>query len=211
MITKCSNGHWYDTSVHKECPHCRQESERLGIRLNDIEEDDKTVSLAEVDVSLGTELNAIMKKTIKGTADSANQNSPGYGADEEDDDKTLAFGFFGITNNDPVVGWLICMNGSERGNDYRLHAGRNFIGRSTLMDVVLVEDKTIAREKHGSVTYDPKGNTFYLTGEGGNLVYLNGELLDTSQKLKEGDVVTIGETKLMFIPFCREGRTWEEE
>lgn len=90
MITKCSNGHWYDTSVHKECPHCRQESERLGIRLNDIEEDDKTVSLAEVDVSLGTELSAIMKKTIKGTADSANQNGLGYGADEEDDDKTLA-------------------------------------------------------------------------------------------------------------------------
>ncbi|MDO5391264.1 MAG: FHA domain-containing protein [Eubacteriales bacterium] len=211
MITKCSNGHWYDTSVHKECPHCRQESERLGIRLNDVEEDDKTVSLAEVDASLGTELSAIMKKTIKGTADAANQNGFGYGADEEDDDKTLAFGFWGITNHDPVVGWLICISGSERGNDYRLHAGRNFIGRSTSMDVVLVEDRTIARDKHGSVTYDPKGNTFYVTGEGGNLVYLNGELLDTSQKLKEGDVVTVGETKLMFIPFCREGRTWEEE
>lgn len=208
MITKCSNGHWYDTSLNKECPHCRQESERLGIRLNDVEEDDKTVSLTEIDASLGKELGAIMGKSIGGTTEGNNLRN---GTEEEDDDKTLAFGFFGITGNAPVAGWLVCMNGEARGNDYRLHAGRNFIGRSTRMDVVLAEDRTIAREKHGSVTYDPKGNSFYVTGEGGNLMYLNGKLLDTSQKLQEGDIVTVGETTLMFIPFCKEERTWEEE
>lgn len=208
MITKCSNGHWYDTSLNKECPHCRQESERLGIRLNDVEEDDKTVSLTEIDASLGKELGAIMGKSIGGTTEGNNLRN---GTEEEDDDKTLAFGFFGITGNAPVAGWLVCMNGEARGNDYRLHAGRNFIGRSTRMDVVLAEDRTIAREKHGSVTYDPKGNSFYVTGEGGNLMYLNGKLLDTSQKLQESDIVTVGETTLMFIPFCKEERTWEEE
>lgn len=211
MITKCGNGHWYDTSVHKECPHCKQESERLGIRLNDIEEDDKTVSLTEVDGSLRAGLGVIMGNSTKRTDAFSGITSLVSSEQEEDDDKTLAFGFFGMTDHSPVVGWLICMNGSERGNDYRLHAGRNFIGRSTSMDVLLVEDRTIARDKHGSVTYDPKGNAFYVTGEGGNLVYLNGELLETSKKLKEGDIITVGETKLMFIPFCREGRTWEEK
>ena len=42
-------------------------------------------------------------------------------------------------------------------------------------------------------------------------VYLNGELVSYPKELKDGNMITIGETKLMFIPFCREGRTWENE
>lgn len=79
------------------------------------------------------------------------------------------------------------------------------------MDVVLVDDKTISRNKHCSVIYDPKGNTFYASAEGGNLMYLNDEMLETSTEIKEGDLITIGETKLMFVPFCKEGRIWEKE
>ena len=60
MITRCKKGHWYDTSVNKECPHCKQAGERLGIQLNDVEEDDKTISLAEVDSSLGAQLGTLM-------------------------------------------------------------------------------------------------------------------------------------------------------
>lgn len=203
MITRCNNGHWYDTSVHKECPHCKQAGERLGIRLNDIEEDDKTVSLAEMDPSLEAELADIMNSPVI--------QAEGGSSTEEDDDKTMAFGFFGVSETSPVVGWLVCMNGSDRGRDHRLHAGKNFIGRSTSMDVLLVEDKTVTRDKHCSVIYDPKGNAFYVSGEGGNLVYLNGEVLDTSTQLDEGDTITVGKTDLLFIPFCREGRTWEKE
>ena len=55
MITRCKKGHWYDTSVNKECPHCKQAGERLGIQLNDVEEDDKTISLAEAASSLGAD------------------------------------------------------------------------------------------------------------------------------------------------------------
>lgn len=202
MITRCKKGHWYDTSVNKECPHCKQAGERLGIQLNDVEEDDKTISLAEAASSLGAELGTIM--------DAAAIQEEG-GPSGEDDDKTIAFGFFGVTKTSPVAGWLICMTGTERGKDYRLHAGKNFIGRSNSMDVWMVDDKTIARDKHCSVIYDPKGNTFYVSGEGGNLVYLNGRLLDSLAQLQEGDEITIGKTNLLFVPFCREGRTWEKE
>lgn len=203
MITKCSKGHWYDSSVHKECPHCKQAGQRLGIQLDDIEEDDKTISLTEIDSSLGMELEKIMDASISPQTDGESST--------EDDDKTIAFGFFGITKISPVAGWLVCMNGTEQGKDFRLHAGKNFVGRSASMDVLLVDDKTIARDKHCSVIYDPKGNEFYLCGEGGNLVYLNGEILDSSVRLQEGDLVTIGKTELIFVPFCREGRKWEEE
>lgn len=202
MITKCSKGHWYDANVNKECPHCKQAGERLGIQLNDLEEDDKTISLAEVDLSQGAELGNIINT-------SAIQVNGGLS--NEDDDKTIAFGFFGAAKTSPVAGWLICMTGTERGKDYRLHAGKNFIGRSTSMDVLLVDDKTIARDKHCSVIYDPKGNVFYVSSEGGNPVYLNGKMLDSSLQIQEGDEITVGKTNLMFIPFCREGRIWEKE
>lgn len=206
MITRCNNGHWYDAGIHRSCPYCKQESEKLSLRVDDVVEDDRTISIAEADISLGEELGAIIGKTAGGKI-------PG-GMDlgmDADGDKTVSFGFFGLMKAQPVVGWLVCMTGSEKGTDYRLHVGKNFIGRSPSMDVVLVDDKTISREKHCSVIYDPKGNAFYAIAEGGNILYLNNQMVETSKPLKEGDLLTVGETKLMFIPFCKEERIWEEE
>ena len=204
MIKRCNNGHWYDTGMNKVCPHCKRESEKLGIRLDDLEEDDRTISIAEAGLSLGEDLGAII-------GNAGNMPMPGGMVSESGDDKTISFGFFGMTAVQPVTGWLVCMTGSERGKDYRLHVGKNFVGRSPSMDVVLVDDKKISREKHCSVIYDPKGNLFYVSPESGNLVYLNEELLETSGKLEEDDKITIGDTSLLFIPFSRGNRRWEEE
>lgn len=211
MITKCSNGHWYDTSVNKACPHCKQKSEKLSIRLNDVDEDEHTISIAEADISLGEQLGAIIGTSVNSRFPGGDLMERKNSIQDFDDEKTISFGFFGIAAVSPVVGWLICMSGTERGKDYRLHAGKNFIGRSTSMDVILIDDKSISREKHCSVIYDPKGNSFYVSAESGNISYLNAHLVEDSAMLKEGDVITIGKTDLLFIPFCREGRTWESE
>lgn len=205
MIKRCGKGHWYDTSVHTMCPHCKKDSEKLGIRLNEIEEDDRTVSFAEAGLSLGEELGAIIGRAEGGIM------APGPDSEAADSDKTISFGFFGVGEIQPVTGWLVCMNGEERGRDFRLRAGKNFIGRSPSMDVVLVDDKQISRAKHCSVIYDPKGNLFYVSAEEGNITYLNDQLLESTKKLEEGDLITVGTTKLMFIPFCGRKRRWEED
>lgn len=205
MIKRCNNGHWYDTSVYKMCPHCKKDSEKLGIRFNEIEEDDRTVSFAEAGLSLGEELGAIIGNAEGGIT------IPELDSQASDSDKTISFGFFGVGTIQPVTGWLVCMNGEERGKDFRLHAGKNFIGRSPSMDVVLVDDKQISRTKHCSVIYDPKGNLFYVSAEAGNLTYLNGQMLTNTEMLEEGDTITIGNTKLIFISFCRGKRRWEED
>lgn len=207
MIIKCENGHWYDTAVNRACPHCKRNSEKLGIRLDDIEEDDRTISIAEVDLSLGDELGAIIGSSIQNPNSFDTENI----TSSEDSDKTISFGFFDLVNVSPVVGWLICMTGTERGKDFRLHTEKNFVGRSTSMDVVLIDDKKIARDKHCSIQYDPKGNAFYVAPENGNLTYMNDEVLDSPVMIQDGDLIKIGETKLMFIPFCKEGRIWERE
>ncbi len=207
MITKCNNGHWYDTTVHKSCPHCKQESEKLSIRLEDVEEDDHTISIMEADMSLGEELGDII-----GVAAGNMGNAPSGMGDPlaEDDDKTVSFGFFGFSSiQQPVTGWMVCIDGEECGKDFRLHTGKNFLGRSTSMDLVLLEDKKVARERHCSITYDPKGNAFFVSPEGGNTVYVNDTIIDVPMPLQEGDEVTVGTTKMVFIPYCKEGRTWE--
>lgn len=204
MIKRCNNGHWYDTSVHNACPHCKRESEKLGIRSQDIEEDDRTVSVAGAGISLGDELDAIIGKKAGGGMKGREDRST-------EGDKTISYGYFGMAAIQPVTGWLVCVTGSERGKDYRLHMGKNFVGRSPSMDVTVVDDKKISRDKHCSVIYDPKGESFYVCAEGGNLVYLNDKLLASIEKLEEDDKITIGETSFLFIPFCRGKRKWEEE
>lgn len=207
MVTRCNNGHWYDSGMYNSCPHCRRAGERLGLWADDIEEDDHTVSIAEAGLSQGEELDALIRKSFGRDAPQESGGREG----KADEGRTIAFGFFGMAKKEPVTGWLVCMTGSGRGQDFRLHVGKNFIGRSPSMDVVLTDDKSISRKKHCSVIYEPKENMFYVASEEGNQVYLNGQLLKATESLREGDTIMIGDTSLMFVPFNREGRKWEEE
>lgn len=212
MAVKCSNGHWYDPKMYRSCPHCKRAGEQLSISLDDVEEDDKTVSIAEADISLSEQLGEIIGGNFESASGMIQTDTDNmHESLTEDGDKTVSFGFFGMTKKAPVTGWLVCINGDEKGNDYRLHSGKNFVGRSQRMDIVLTDDKSISREKHCSVLYDPKGNEFYVTAENSNIVYLNGAIVTEASPLKKGDVIKVGETELKFIPYCQEDITWEKE
>lgn len=117
---------------------------------------------------------------------------------------------FGREMERPVTGWMVCTSGEEKGRDFRLHDGRNFIGRSSSMDVVLPSDKRVARERHCSITYDSVGNAFYAVPVGENIAYYNGKILEKVEKLHLGDKLQIGKTILVFVPFCQEGISWAE-
>jgi hypothetical protein len=107
------------------------------------------------------------------------------------------------------VGWLVCLEGPDRGRDFRLHSEKNFIGRSPLMDVCVPGDDTVSREKHGVVIFDPKKQVFWvLPGDSSGLVYLNGEIVHSPAPLKRDDLLEIGQTKLVLIPFCGDQYSW---
>lgn len=110
---------------------------------------------------------------------------------------------------EPVVGWLICVKGNNLGRDYRLTAGRNFVGRSQEMDVCIKGDNTVSRNAHAIVVYDPKSNSFLAQpGDAKELFYINGELVLMATKLSAFDKISLGETELMFIPLCGEEFNW---
>lgn len=121
-------------------------------------------------------------------------------------------GYFSpVRGNDFVTGWLVCTGGPERGRDYRLHHGFNRIGRSMDMDVFVAEDPAISRDTHCSVVYDARANRFYAVPGKGTLTYVNQELLECQHVLTGGDELQIGDSCFEFIPYCREGHTWEEK
>jgi hypothetical protein len=114
-----------------------------------------------------------------------------------------------IRKPDPVVGWLVCLEGPDRGRDFRLHGEKNFIGRAPHMDVCIPGDDTVSRERHGVVIFDPKKQVFWvLPGDASGLVYLNGEIVHSPTQIKRDDLLEIGQTKLVLIPFCGEQYSW---
>lgn len=111
-----------------------------------------------------------------------------------------------------VVGWLVAIKGPHKGKDFRLQTGRNFIGRDDIMDVCLRYDNAVSRNKHAVLLYEPKGCTFFITpGESHELAYLNGEVLLDAKPLKSGDILTLGRSNLMFVPFCSADFNWEKD
>lgn len=215
-IIKCNNGHFYDDTIyHGKCPHCKAESELLKVG-KDIEESDKTVAMSLDQINIHTNYtDSDEKKQDNEIAPMGSLVGQFFDSQlsemtEDEKDKTVSL-FGGKKEVVPVTGWLVCLSGKEAGKDYRLHAGKNFIGRSLTMDVPIVGDRTIARNKHCSVIYEPKDSTFYVSSEAGNVVYVNDAIVEVALELKSDDVIKIGETELIMIPYCKEGRKWKDD
>ena len=111
----------------------------------------------------------------------------------------------------PCVGWLIEVEGPNRGRDYRLHSGYNFIGREE-GDIVIPTDGTISANKNSSIYYVLQTKKFYIAHENGK----NGTLVNNvpamggGMELNNYDIVTIGTTRFVFLGLCGENFSWED-
>lgn len=90
-----------------------------------------------------------------------------------------------------IAGWLVEVQGQEKGKDFQIYAGKNKINQ----DVCIV--------------YDPKGNQFYAVPESGKMVYLNGELLMGAAVIQTEDQIACEENVYEFVAFCRGNRVWK--
>lgn len=110
----------------------------------------------------------------------------------------------------PVVGWLVCVSGSNYGKSFCLYSGRNFIGRDGSNDVCLAGDRGISRVKQAVIIYEPIQRQFFAqSGENSHeLCYLNKQPLLSNTLLHDRDELTLGQTTLVFVPFCDERNGW---
>lgn len=183
-LTKCSQNHYYDADKYETCPHCNSQS------------------------------NGQLTDSIPPIISDFPGNDTGNGTlgDEvEDVQKTVGI-FSKKAEKEPVVGWLVCIEGEHCGEDFRIKMGRNFVGRSTNMDVVLSKDAHVSREKHAIIVYEPKGNMFIIqAGESKELSYLNDTVVLSPRELNPYDIISLGTSKLMFVPFCSDKFTWDND
>lgn len=129
---------------------------------------------------------------------------------EEYDEDTLPVIMNGIAGFTPVAGWLVCVDGPAKGSDYRIRAGYNYIGRADHMDICIKGDHGIGRERHAMIAYDPEECVFFFgPADGKSIVRLNGKMVMTPSEVHAYDLLKIGTTKLMFVPFCGERFNWD--
>lgn len=111
-----------------------------------------------------------------------------------------------------VTGWVVAVDGPNKGKDYRLHAGYNYIGKEK-GDVIITGDPHISREQDSVIACDTRTGGFYASHvKGVNLLLVNGEpVISGSVKLNACDIITVGETKLVFVPLICDKFMWEDE
>lgn len=191
QLNRCDNGHYYDSSKHSSCPHC-------GVQNLDI---DIQRTMPKQNLNIDLEKTQPRKG---GTKEEGSSFGDGEG-------KTVGI-YRKKLGIDPVVGWLVAIKGADRGRDFRIRSERNFIGRSDRMDISISGDESVSRENHAIVSYNPKKSSFrIMPGDSRGLVYLNDEEVITPEELKAYDIIEVGQTKLMFVPFCGERFQWKEE
>lgn len=115
-----------------------------------------------------------------------------------------------LREEDPVCGWIVCVEGPRRGKDYRVKEGKNFVGRADDMDIQILGDNRISRRNHCVIVYDVKQNSMViLPGDSNGIVYLNDEAVYVPTPLNPYDVIEMGDSKFIFIPLCGQHFKWE--
>ncbi len=113
---------------------------------------------------------------------------------------------------DPVCGWLVCIDGCRVGKDYKIKNGKNFIGRSDDMDIQIIGDNYVALRNHAVIVYDSKKkNSVLLPGESTGMAYLNNEPVYMPTELTPYDVIELGKSRFLFVPFCGEHFEWQDK
>ena len=233
-ITQCAAGHYYDNDLYASCPYCNNNQSALDFSSPDSHtvplnitpmggqtmpldrQPDKTVPMSQY--MGGSVLDGNPTQPPAGYMDGSNvtDNNPTKPPKNyvyprtnsvTDDQPTVIPGFH--DGYDPVVGWLVCMEGPGRGKDYRIYSHVNTIGRSPNNRICLPEDKEVSREIHAKVAYDPVGNIFRLIPGDYNTVYLNRSPVYAMEILKPYDVIRLGKTELLFMPLCGRCFSWD--
>lgn len=201
-LVNCPNGHLYDGNKHAFCPICQNG----GFSRT-------------VDVNTGAASGQFTQTTdpisggapIGGTTPNFGVTTPPAGAQP-----------FGHTiavdpatpdgAPSPVVGWLVAVEGPNRGADYRIHVGYNYIGRER-GDIRIGGDMSISGEKDSNITFVSQTGKFYIAHEQGKNVLLVNDVpaIGNGIELHNYDRITIGNTKLLFVGLCGEQFSWSEK
>lgn len=209
-LLRCANGHYFDADKYHECPHCAELEKYELTQTIPIEVESSEARKKTMDVSLHN----VNARNLDDDASLISEIDRSLSKDsislETDQDATVGY-YANLIGREPVVGFLVCTKGEYFGDSFNLKSGRNFIGRALSMDVVLDMDPMVSRERHAIITYEPRSRAFFAQpGNSHGMFYINDEVVLDNEMLKAYDIISIGNTSLMFIPCCGPAFCWED-
>ena len=119
----------------------------------------------------------------------------------------------GTFEQDPVVGWLVVTGGPGLGAFRAIYEGNNTVGRASNQRVALdFGDDTISAEEQAYIRYDSseRGFLFVPNLAKTNIVAVNGKRPTAAVPMAAMDVIQMGRTQLVFVPFCGAEFDWAE-
>ncbi len=204
-LIKCENGHFYDLDKYETCPYC-EKKDNSG-KMSYLKSDGVPIYKATGN-SVNEAVTVAMLPRTNEVELASTDRGINAGIAATDEPVTVAF-FAANSGTAYITGWLVCVEGAEKGRDYRVCHGMNWVGRDADMDIYIKGDPEIALKKHCAIVYDDKSNQFFILDGDNSLTYLNDHLVKGSAILKQGDMIGIGKSRFEFVPFCREGHQWE--
>ena len=114
---------------------------------------------------------------------------------------------------DPVVGWLVVVGGPGLGAFRPIFEGNNTLGRASSQRISInFGDDAISSEEQAYIRYDSADRSFLFVPNLAktNVVSVNDKRPTGAVELAHIDVITVGRTQLVFVPFCGPDFDWAE-
>lgn len=199
----CPRGiHYYDASKYEKCPYCeRIESGRGG---------EPTAAGMPGDSSGLNRVTTPVDSPAPPSRPAARRHvdSSPTAAWYPTEDESGGEKYF-----EPVVGWLVVVEGPERGRDYRIVPGRNSIGRDPSAEVAIEGDELMSKD-HAVLYYYAENNQFYIEdnrSKHGTFMVPGKELIAERRRIEDGNRIKVGQTVFILKTLCGSEFTWEKE
>src|SRR5690606_14755033 len=119
----------------------------------------------------------------------------------------------GTFYQDPVVGWLVVVGGPGLGAYRPIFEGNNTIGRSPTQRIPIdFGDDAISSEEQAYIRYDSTDRTSLFVPKLArtSVLSVNEPRPTSAVPLEAIDVIPLGRTQLVFVPFCGPEFDWSE-
>ena len=214
---RCDNGHFIDESWDI-CPYCPQDASEPEVPVVR----PRSIEVARVAVGGGAPPPAPPPPDLTGGR-SAHRSTmsppappapaPAIQIQPPPQERTVAAARLdqaGSAQKRYVVGWLVGLNATARGESFPVRMGRNVIGRDKRSDIYINDDQ--ASSHHADLVFRPEERRFILMDHNStNGTYVNETEIEPRRDLIEKDIVRIGSHKLLFLPLCHDGFFWDDE
>ena len=205
-ITNCPNGHYYDDSLFPECPYCRKSGQQPG-RFDNTEFAGAMFGGTPSNNSVPNQKTRIVSAEAANPGTNAPVPFGGSGP------KTQMYYDVKEYSSDPAGGWLVCINGPDKGKDFCVITEKTLIGRSgnKSYKVELSDEKISRNSAVAVIAYLQDSSSFMISPvPGGNLLIgLNDKVIYGPVALNDNDRIRIGDTVLVFMSFCNQNFDWD--